>query len=78
MAKAEGNFSGSVFNVYKYDFESYQPKEMVATICYTSKCALCTETFRETEIYLLNEEFKFGELEGFDRQSKNLKDLYEI
>lgn len=51
---------------------------MVATICYTSKCTLCTEIFREMEIYLLNEEFKFFELEGYDRQSKNLKDLYEI
>ena len=51
---------------------------MVATICYTSKCTLCTETFREMEIYLLNEDFKFFELEGLDRQGRNLKDLYEI
>jgi hypothetical protein len=59
LGKAEGNFVGSVFNLYAYDHSSYQQRQIVATIYYFSELSCCSDKCREMEIYLKNDEYRY-------------------
>lgn len=59
LAKAEGNFVGSVFNLYNRNIDSFQEWEMVATICYSTDCSCCSDKCREFEIYLKNDDYRY-------------------
>lgn len=64
LGKSQGNFVGSIFNIYSSNNDSFQQLNMVATIFYASSFSCCSENCREMEIYLISDQYKYYELEG--------------
>ena len=77
LGKVEGNFSGSMFNLYTEVPASHLNSEVVATIFYSSKCFCCDLTTRELEVYVKDHSVRYYELEGTEfEEGRNLKELY--
>jgi hypothetical protein len=59
LGKVNGNFVGSLFNLYTYNTDSFEEMDMVATIYYSSSFSCCSDKCRGLEIYLKNKDIRY-------------------
>ena len=76
LAKVEGNFLGSIFNIY-VDVPEVGP-EMAATIIYKHEAFCCHTKAREVEVFVKDCNTRYSLLEAtWLAEGKNLQEIYD-